>query len=88
MENDTNKDHVPFRLLYWALGLGIGVTASLLLAPQSGEETRKLIASRCLDALDAVNEKVRRSSVRVIGAMERRQAQLREAIAESRKMVA
>lgn len=31
------------RLSYFFLGLGIGVAAGLLLAPQSGEETRELL---------------------------------------------
>jgi gas vesicle protein len=34
------------RLSYFFLGLGIGVAAGLLLAPQSGEETRELLKAK------------------------------------------
>lgn len=34
------------RLSYFFLGLGIGVAAGLLLAPQSGEETRELLKTK------------------------------------------
>lgn len=45
------------RLSYFFLGLGIGVAAGLLFAPQSGEETRELIKSKADDAADRLRRK-------------------------------
>jgi gas vesicle protein len=45
--------HVPDnKLPFFFLGLGVGVAAGLLLAPQSGEETRQLIKSRADEGKD------------------------------------
>lgn len=45
------------RLSYFFLGLGIGVAAGLLFAPQSGEETRDLIKTKADDAADRIRRK-------------------------------
>lgn len=37
---------------YFLLGLGLGVAAGLLWAPQSGEETRQYLANRASDGAD------------------------------------
>jgi gas vesicle protein len=40
------------KIPYFFLGLGLGVAAGLLLAPQSGEETRTLLKNRADDGKD------------------------------------
>lgn len=52
---DDNDSSLPFFLL----GLGIGVAAGILFAPQSGEETRRLIRTKAGEGVDYVK---RRSS--------------------------
>lgn len=42
------------KALYLMLGAVIGAAAALLLAPRSGEETRKLIASKAREGADVV----------------------------------
>jgi gas vesicle protein len=69
---------------YLAVGLGIGAVVTILLAPKSGEETRKWLAVKCLDALDAANEKVRKSRVQVKEIIDRGQQQVTEAVAAGR----
>ena len=38
---------------YLAAGIGIGAALSVFFAPKSGEETRKWVATKCFDAIDA-----------------------------------
>jgi gas vesicle protein len=42
------------KALYFILGAMIGAAAALLLAPRSGEETRKLVASKAREGADVV----------------------------------
>jgi gas vesicle protein len=42
------------KALYLMLGAMIGAAAALLLAPRSGEETRKLIASKARESADLI----------------------------------
>jgi gas vesicle protein len=73
---------------YLAIGLGIGAALSIILAPKSGEETRTWIANKCLNAVDAANEKVRKSRVHVKEIMDRGQVQVSEAVAAGREAIA
>lgn len=41
-------------LKYFLCGMGFGMTAAVLFAPQSGRRTRKLIRSKANDYADAV----------------------------------
>jgi gas vesicle protein len=41
------------------LGLGIGITAGVLLAPKSGSETRKYIADKAAEGTDYVTDQGR-----------------------------
>ncbi len=70
---------------YLAAGLGIGAALSIFLAPKSGEETRKWIADKCLNAVDTANEKVRKSREHVKEIMDRGQVQVSEAVAAGRE---
>lgn len=72
---------------YLAAGLGIGAALSIFLAPKSGEETRKWIADKCLNAVDTANEKVRKSRVHVKDIMDRGQKQVSEAVAAGREAI-
>jgi gas vesicle protein len=45
------------KALYLILGAMIGATAALLLAPRSGEETRKLIASKAREGADVISSR-------------------------------
>ena len=47
------------KALYLILGAMIGATAALLLAPRSGEETRKLIASKAREGADAISHRAK-----------------------------
>jgi gas vesicle protein len=72
---------------FLAAGLGIGAALSIILAPKSGEETRKWIANKCLDAVDTANEKVRESRMRVREIVDRGQVQVSEAVAAGREAI-
>jgi gas vesicle protein len=72
---------------YLAAGLGIGAALSILLAPKSGEETRKWIAGKCLNAVDSANEKVRTSRLHVKEVLDRGQGQVSEAVAAGREAI-
>ncbi len=47
------------KALYLILGAMIGATAALLLAPRSGGETRKLIASKAREGADIISHRTR-----------------------------
>ena len=42
---------------YFFLGLGLGVAAGVLFAPQSGEETRRLIRDRAEEGVDTLKRR-------------------------------
>ena len=46
-------------MAYFLAGLGIGVTVALLFAPESGEETRRVIAAKAGEGKDYVTAKGR-----------------------------
>jgi gas vesicle protein len=48
-----------------AAGIGIGDALSVFFAPKSGEETRKWVANKCFNAIDAANEKVWQSRLHI-----------------------
>jgi gas vesicle protein len=45
------------RMALFLMGMGIGVTAAILMAPASGEETRRKIKKRASDAADMVQDR-------------------------------
>ena len=55
--SDSRDSHT---LGFFLLGLGLGAVAGLLLAPQPGEETRKLVAEKAEEGKDYVAGKSRR----------------------------
>jgi gas vesicle protein len=50
------KDNKVEAILTFALGVGVGTTAALLLAPKSGEELRGDIADGLRDGVDQVRD--------------------------------
>jgi gas vesicle protein len=66
-------------------GLGIGAALSVFLAPQSGAETRKWIATKCLDGVDAANMKVRQTRLRVHELVDEGQQKVSEAVIAGRE---
>jgi hypothetical protein len=73
---------------YAAAGIAIGAAISILFAPKTGHETRKWIANKCLDSLEAVNGKVWQSRVHVGEMLNRGQRQINEVVVAGRKAVA
>ena len=72
---------------YLAAGLGIGAALSIFLAPKSGEQTRKWIADKCLDAVESTNEKIRDSRANLKVVLDRGQNQVAEAVTAGREML-
>ncbi len=59
------------KALYFVLGAFIGAATALLLAPRSGEETRKLIASKAREGADFVANKSRTVADRTTSYIDR-----------------
>ncbi len=68
-------------------GLGIGTALSLFLAPKSGAETREWIATKCLDSVDAANERVRQARLRVHEIVDQGQQKVSEAVTAGREVI-
>ena len=62
---DTNK------ISYFFLGLGLGVAAGLLFAPQSGEETRVLIKSKADEGRDLLKRRTEELRETAVDAVQR-----------------
>jgi gas vesicle protein len=72
MRNDTEDENAKAECMSHGsafgclvAGLGIGAALSVFLAPQSGAETRKWIATKCLDGVETANAKVRQARLRM-----------------------
>jgi gas vesicle protein len=52
---------------YLAMGIAIGAAVGIVFAPQSGGETRRWVANKCFNVIDAANEKVSQSRLHVRG---------------------
>jgi gas vesicle protein len=61
-------------------GLGIGVALSLLLAPQSGEETREMIAEKARQGRDFVADSLDDLKSQASGAVQDAKGKVREAV--------
>ena len=86
-ENATTQNRQHSTLAYLVAGLGIGAALSVFLAPKSGEESRNWLATKCLDAVDTANEKVRQSRAQVREVMDRGQKQVSDAVAAGRHAI-
>lgn len=59
------------------IGLAVGVTAGLLLAPQSGKETRRMIRDKAVEVKDLAEEKmieIKTKAGKVIGVISEKYA--------------
>src|SRR5579872_1492802 len=81
-ERDEQKrgNHQGSILTSLVAGLGIGVIIGILLAPQSGEDTREWIATKCKDSMDSVNTRVRQTRQQVAQLIDRGQQQVNETV--------
>jgi len=70
---------------YLAAGIGISAAVSILFAPRSGEETRRVFANQCFDAIDAANEKVWQSRVHLRDMMNHGKKEISKAIGAGRE---
>lgn len=86
-ERDEKKqgNHQRSRITYLVAGLGIGALVSVLLAPQSWDETRKWFATKCKDGMDAVNAKVKQTRQQVAELIDGGQRQVGEAVDKGRE---
>jgi gas vesicle protein len=86
-ERDEKKrgNHQGSRLTYLVVGLGIGALAGVLLAPQSGDETREWFATKYKDGVDSVNAKVKQTRQKVEELIDRGQEQVSEAVDKGRE---
>ena len=86
-EHDEKKqgNHQGSRLAYLFVGLGIGALVGVLLAPQSGNETREWFTTKYKDGMDSVNAKVKQTRQQVEGLVDRAQQQVGEAVDKGRE---
>jgi len=66
-------------------GLGIGAAFSVFLAPKSGADTQKWIATKCLDGIDAANGNVRQARLRVHELVDQGQQKVSDAVIARRE---
>jgi gas vesicle protein len=87
-QDDMNMKMQPgsplSRFVWLIAGVGIGAVAGMLLAPQSGENTREWISTKCKNGIDTVNSKVRDTSQQVGDWIEQGQHQVSEAVSAGR----
>jgi gas vesicle protein len=72
------------RFTWLIAGVGIGAVAGILLAPQSGDNTREWISTKCKNGIGTVNSKARQTGQRVGGWIDQGQHQVREAVKAGR----
>lgn len=87
-DDDANMKMQPgsplSRFTWLIAGVGIGAVAGILLAPQSGENTREWISTKCKDGIDSVNSKVRQKGQQVGDWIDQGQHQVSEAVSAGR----
>ena len=84
-DGERQGNHQGSRLTYLVAGLGIGALVGMLLAPQSGDETREWFATKCKDGMDSVNAKVKQTRQQVAELIDNGQQQVGEAVDKGRE---
>jgi len=83
------KSGSPLSSMTWLVaGVGIGALAGLLLAPQSGEDTRKWISTQYKSGIDTVNSKVQQTTQRVGDWIDESKNEVTEAVSAGREAYA
>jgi gas vesicle protein len=72
---------------YIAAGVAVGAAITMFFAPKSGKETRKWIARKCLDGIEAANGQVWQSRVQLAEMLNRSQRQISQVVAAGREAV-
>jgi len=72
------------RFAWLIVGVGLGAVTGILLAPQSGENTREWISTKCKSGIDTVNSKVRQTGQQVGEWVDQGQHRVREAVSAGR----
>ena len=92
MKNSSEDPSVNFRSsdrrskLAWLLvGAGIGAVAAVLLAPQSGDNTREWISTTCKDGMDAVDSTLKETRRHLEDWLSQRQQQVSAALSAGRE---
>ncbi len=75
------------KVSYFFLGLGLGVAAGLLLAPQSGEETRNLLKNRADEGKDYLKRRGGELRETAADAVERGKTVMNDAVEKGRTVV-
>jgi gas vesicle protein len=84
--NTKMKSSSPISSMTWLVaGVGIGALAGLLLAPQSGEDTREWISTQYKSGIDTVNSKVQETTQRVGDWIDESKNQVAEAVSAGRE---
>jgi gas vesicle protein len=84
--NLTPPPGSPLSRLVWLIaGVGIGAVAGILLAPQSGEDTRDWISTKCKSGMQNMNSKVKQTSQSVGDWIGQSQHQVSEAVSAGRE---
>jgi len=81
----VGNGHWGLALGYLAAGIGVGVAVGIFLAPKTGKDTRRWIASKCLDVVDGANENIRHSRMNLGKVLERGQTRITHAIDTGRQ---
>jgi len=68
MSDDTRAGE---KVLFFILGAAMGAVTALLFAPQSGEQTRRMIATRARDGADYLASKSREVTDKTTGYIDR-----------------
>jgi gas vesicle protein len=85
-DNNNIKSRGPLSSLTWLVaGVGIGALAGILLAPQSGEDTREWISTQYKSGIDTVNSKVQETTQRVGDWIDESKNQVTEAVSAGRE---
>src|SRR6266496_5021580 len=79
----SDESRTGEKALFFTLGAFIGATVALLLAPRSGEETRKLIASKARESADYVSRSGRTVADKTTSYIDRG----KEALAQQREQL-
>jgi gas vesicle protein len=66
-------------------GLAIGALVGVLLAPQSGDETREWFTTKSKDAMDSVNAKIKQTRQQVGELIDQGRQQVGEAVEKGRE---